>query len=92
MKSSANMKLGQWVNLFIMFKSTPEQSMEISGPMELSFSYFTHGNQFDIWIIFGILKRSYRAWSRGTIWLSTIETSLSPPGLACPKAHPAEIL
>jgi hypothetical protein len=41
-----------------MFQSTPLQSLEIFGPLEVPFSYFTRWNQFDIWIIFGIFEKS----------------------------------
>jgi hypothetical protein len=76
-----------------MIKSTPLQKLKIFGLLNVSFSYFTIWNQFDIWITFGIIEKSLQGRSIGTIQPSSALDSPalqgSGPTMAAPR-HEAD--
>jgi hypothetical protein len=70
-----------------MIKFTPLQKLEIFGLLNVSFSYFTIWNQFDIWITFGIIEKSLHGRSRGTIQPSSALDSPALQGSGPTMAH-----
>jgi hypothetical protein len=56
-KSRGIWRLYQMWKLFLLEESITMQSLESFRTLEVTFSYFTSWNQFDIWIIFGIFEK-----------------------------------